>query len=132
MAAECVHVAVGVLYNEQGRVLITRRPENTHQGGLWEFPGGKVETGEDVGAALCRELREELGVTVLAARPFVKVSHRYPDKEVLLDVWRVEHYEGEPRGLEGQPVDWLAPAALRERSFPLANVPIIDAIVEIA
>jgi 8-oxo-dGTP diphosphatase len=124
-----VHVAVGILFNARGEVLISRRPEHAHQGGLWEFPGGKVENGEAVLTALARELREELGVSVIAAQPLIKVSHAYPDKRVLLDVWRVEGYRGEPRGLEGQPLEWLAPRALAERPFPAADAPIIDALL---
>ncbi|MCB1919013.1 MAG: NUDIX domain-containing protein, partial [Candidatus Competibacteraceae bacterium] len=83
-----VHVAVGILINAVGAVLITRRPEHVHQGGLWEFPGGKVEEGEPVAAALSRELHEELGVTVESAEPWLHVRHDYSDKRVFLDVWR--------------------------------------------
>lgn len=123
-----IHVAVGVLYDSQGRVLITRRPDHVHQGGLWEFPGGKVEPGEEVLQALTRELHEELGVELRSARPLIRVHHAYPDKSVLLDVWRIQDYVGEPLGLEGQPLDWLKPDALLERDLPAADKPIVNAL----
>jgi 8-oxo-dGTP diphosphatase len=71
--------------------------------GLWEFPGGKVEAEESVETALGRELHEELGIVVDVARPLIKVQHDYPDKQVLLDVWEVSAFTGEPHGAEGQP-----------------------------
>ncbi len=120
-----VHVAVGVLINPAGAVLITRRPDHVHQGGLWEFPGGKVETGEPAAAALNRELHEELGVTVQTAEPWLQVRHDYPDKRVWLDVWRVVAWRGEPQGREGQPLIWAQPAELAKFAFPAADQPII-------
>lgn len=121
-------VAVGVVVNAQGQVLITRRPEHVHQGGLWEFPGGKMEPGETLRMALNRELLEELGIEVLAARPLIRIPHAYPDKMVLLEVWRIDHYRGEPYGCEGQPLEWLSPQRLSSRAFPAANRPIINAL----
>ncbi|HPE72839.1 MAG TPA: NUDIX domain-containing protein, partial [Candidatus Competibacter sp.] len=73
-----VHVAVGIVAGADGAVLIARRPDHVHQGGLWEFPGGKVEHGESVIAALGRELREELGIAVRAAEPLLQTGHAYP------------------------------------------------------
>jgi 8-oxo-dGTP diphosphatase len=125
-----VHVVAGIIRDEQGRILVSRRHEHLHQGGLWEFPGGKVETGETAHEALVRELREELALTVIAAQPFRQVCHDYPDKSVLLDFWLVERFEGEARGVEGQPVQWVDVAGLREYQFPAANVPIVDALLE--
>jgi len=123
-----VHVAVGVLINADGAVLITRRPDHVHQGGLWEFPGGKVEEGESVITALQRELHEELGVTVLNTEPWLHIRHAYPDKTVLLDVWRVMAWQGEPHGREGQPLTWALPTILRTFAFPVADEPIIHAL----
>lgn len=122
-----IHVAAAVIRSEDGRILIARRAETQHQGGLWEFPGGKVEEGEDVGTALARELHEELGIRVLRARPLIKVRHDYPDKQILLDVQEVEAFEGEPHGAEGQPVAWVSPKALGDYAFPEANKPIVAA-----
>jgi 8-oxo-dGTP diphosphatase len=123
-----VHVAAGALTDAQGRVLVTRRPDGVHQGGLWEFPGGKLEPGEDVASALARELREELGIEVRAARPLIRIHHDYGDRHVLLDVHLVTAFDGTPRGLEGQPLDWLAPEAMDPARFPAADQPIIDAL----
>ncbi len=123
-----VHVAVGLVVNASGQVLVTRRPAHVHQGGLWEFPGGKLEPGEEVQAGLTRELQEELGIQVIAARPFLRVPHDYPDKSVLLDVWRVDVYRGRPRGLEGQPLAWYSPEALASLRLPAADQPIIQAL----
>ncbi|MER2529006.1 MAG: 8-oxo-dGTP diphosphatase MutT [Candidatus Competibacter denitrificans] len=126
-AVPIVHVAVGVLVDPStGAVLVARRPEHAHQGGCWEFPGGKVETGETVIAALQRELREELGIELDSAEPFLQVSHAYPEKTVLLNVWRVDAYRGEPHGREGQPLVWLKPEDMLESSFPAADAPIIE------
>jgi 8-oxo-dGTP diphosphatase len=126
--ARYTHVAVAVVDDGQDRILISQRPGHVHQGGRWEFPGGKLEAGEAPESGLKRELREELGITVHAARPLIRVFHAYPDKSVLLDVWRVTRYSGEPAGLEGQPIDWVAAEELGNRSFPAADGPIIKAL----
>lgn len=122
-----IHVVAAVIANAHGEVLISRRHAHAHQGGLWEFPGGKLEAGEDVRTALARELHEELGIDVVEARPLMRIPHRYPDKAVLLDVWRVDAFRGEPHGREGQPVQWVAPERLRDFAFPAANRPIVTA-----
>ena len=120
-----VTVAVGIVQDPQGRVLVSRRAVGAHQGGLWEFPGGKVESGEPVEAALARELMEELGVQVLASEALMVVEHDYGDKQVCLDVRRVTQWRGEARGLEGQPLAWQKPEVLVDWSFPEANTPIL-------
>jgi 8-oxo-dGTP diphosphatase len=123
-----IHVAVAVIQNEAGAVLISRRPDHTHQGGLWEFPGGKVETSEPVEQALAREIHEELGLDVRKARPLIRVHHDYPDKKVLLDVWRITEYSGSPVGREHQAIQWVAAEELKACAFPVANYPIITAV----
>lgn len=123
-----VQVAVGIVVHAVGAVLITRRPDHVHQGGLWEFPGGKVESGESPESALRRELHEELGITVQAAEPWLQVRHAYPDQTVLLEVWRVTAYTGEPHGREGQPLIWASPAELETFAFPAADQPILAAL----
>lgn len=123
-----VHVAVGVIQNAAGRVLIAQRPAYSHQGGLWEFPGGKVEAGEDVITALSRELREELGVDVKQSRPLINIEHDYGDKQVWLDVHRITEFQGEVHGKEGQPIKWVLPTDLENYKFPRANRGIITAI----
>ena len=122
-----IHVAAAVIRGADGQILIARRDKTQHQGGLWEFPGGKVEDGETVDAALARELREELGIEVTAARPLIKIKHDYPDKQILLDVWEVSGFTGEPHGAEGQPLAWVSPKDLAQYEFPEANRPIVAA-----
>lgn len=122
-----IHVAAAAVFDDDGKVLIARRPDHVHQGGLWEFPGGKVEADESVIDALRRELHEELGISIQLARPLIRVAHDYPDKSVLLDVWRVDRFAGEAHGREGQPLQWIEPVTLNRFSFPAANYPIIRA-----
>ena len=123
-----VHVAAAAIFDDQGRVLISQRPAHVHQGGLWEFPGGKFEPGETAAHALRREIHEELGITVQAARPLIRVVHDYPDKAVLLDVWRVDSFAGKPAGCEGQAIEWVVVENLGDYPFPAANTPIIKAV----
>lgn len=122
-------MAVGILIDPLGRVLVTRRAPKTHQGGLWEFPGGKVEPGETISDALARELQEELGVAVLTSEPFMTLQHDYGDQHVCLAVYRVTGWRGEPSGMEGQPLAWQQPENLIEWSFPAANQPILDGLL---
>ena len=123
-----VHVAVGVILDDLGRVLISRRAEDAQQGGLWEFPGGKVEAGESLAVALARELREELDIDIAPGEPLLEIHHDYGDKAVLLDVHVIRAFSGQPRGLENQPLAWVHPDSLCDYAFPAANVPIIEAV----
>lgn len=122
------HVAVGVIFNEQGQVLLSKRPPHVHQGNLWEFPGGKLNPGESVSQALSRELREELGIKVLKARPLIQIYHNYSDSAVLLDTWKVEGFSGVAWGQEGQLIEWVWPKDLSHYDFPAANQSIITAV----
>ncbi len=124
-----LHVAVGVVLDEARRVLITRRATHSHQGGLWEFPGGKVEPGEAVTDALARELQEELGIEVGRTSPLLEVQHDYGDRQVLLDVHVVWVHRGRPQGLEGQPLAWVRAGELDSYPFPAANQPIVTAVL---
>jgi 8-oxo-dGTP diphosphatase len=123
-----IHVAAAVIEDTRGRVLLTRRHDHLHQGGLWEFPGGKLEPGESIEQALGREIREELGLELLAHRPLIRIVHHYHDKSVLLDVHRVTAFQGEAQGLEGQPLAWVMPADLDAYPMPAADMPIVSAI----
>lgn len=125
--ADLVHVAVAVIVKHQQVLIALRKPEQ-HQGGLWEFPGGKVETDETVQQALSREIAEEVSVEVLSAQPLIEVRHDYGDKSVLLDVWTVDAFAGTPTGREGQIVKWCDIAALHQYDFPAANQAIVQAI----
>ncbi|SRR5690554_5663669 len=127
-ASEVLHVAAAAVFDAAGRVLIAQRRVDVHQGGLWEFPGGKLEPGESVEAALSRELWEELHIRPRHARRMIRVPFRYPERHVLLDVWRVDAYEGEAIGREGQPILWVEPRALDDYAFPAANLPIVNAV----
>ncbi len=123
-----VQVAVGIILNQHHEVLIALRDSSQHQGGLWEFPGGKVEPGENVEQALSRELREEVNIKVINCYPFQKVEHDYGDKDVILDVWVVDKHSGKAKGREGQAIKWVAINNLDDYQFPNANLAIIKAI----
>jgi len=125
-----IHVAVGVIVNAAQEVLIAHRAQHLHQGGLWEFPGGKVETNEGVEQALKRELLEELNITVQNCAPLLEIAHDYGDKSVLLDVWLVREFSGKPQGLQGQPLQWVGIDNLDAYAFPAANHSIIAALQE--
>ncbi len=119
---------MGVILNAHDEVLLALRHPESHQGGLWEFPGGKLESGEDVKSALVRELFEELGLTLESAYPLIKITHDYSDKSVLLDVWTVTGWAGEAAGQEGQEIKWVPLRELQKMQFPAANLPIIKAL----
>jgi 8-oxo-dGTP diphosphatase len=123
-----IHVAAAVIIDRAGRVLNSRRAEHLHQGGLWEFPGGKLEPGESAVEALTRELREELGLHPLAFEPLIRIRHRYSDRDVLLDFFRVTRYAGVAQGLEGQPLRWVKPHEMEADDFPAADRPVISAL----
>jgi 8-oxo-dGTP diphosphatase len=123
-----IHVVAGVINNTDGKVLLALRPHHLHQGGLWEFPGGKREAHEAPQQALARELWEELGLKITHARPLIQVSHDYGDTHILLDVWRVTAWHGNPHGREGQQWRWVALADLAHFDFPAANLPVLKAL----
>ncbi|MBK1702464.1 Nudix family hydrolase [Thiococcus pfennigii] len=123
-----IQVVAAAIGDERGRVLIARRPPDAHQGGLWEFPGGKLEPGETPHEGLRRELAEELGIRVEAARPLIRVQHDYGDRRVVLDVHRVTRFTGRPVGREGQPLDWVHPDRMDPGRFPAADRPVIHAL----
>lgn len=127
MRAE-ITVAAGVLERDDGCVLIARRPVEKHAGGFWEFPGGKVGEGETARAALDRELGEELGIEVLEARPLIGYRHSYPERDVVLRVFRVLRYAGKPVGCEGQPLKWVALDMLLDNGLLPADEPIVEAL----
>jgi len=123
-----VHVAAGALVDAQGKILLAKRHDESHQGGLWEFPGGKIEPDESGEAALYRELHEELGIQVRSSRLLIRICHQYPDLEVVLHVHRVDHWQGEPHGREGQPLAWVSPSGLDDYPMPAADRPVVRAL----
>ncbi|TMN94301.1 8-oxo-dGTP diphosphatase MutT [Pseudoalteromonas sp. S558] len=128
MTIEIVHVAVGVI-KKNNAIFICKRADEQHQGGLWEFPGGKVEAGESVFAALKRELIEEVGLTIHSSSQLMVIEHDYGDKCVKLDVHVVSNFSGEAHGAEGQPSEWVAISELGNYDFPEANTDIIEKII---
>ncbi|MDO0946325.1 Nudix family hydrolase [Chromohalobacter salexigens] len=128
MVKRRVHVAAAAIIREDGHVLLARRPSIVDQGGLWEFPGGKLAPYETGFEALRRELREELGIEIQRAQPLIRVHHEYEDKRILLDVWQVHAFEGEPFGREGQAVRWVPQEELNNYPFPEANHAILRAV----
>ena len=126
MSKELIHVVAAVIYDNEA-IVVAKRPDHVHQGGLWEFPGGKLETGESSDHALIRELDEELGITPIQYEPLIKVPYHYLQKSVLLDVWTVSKWSGELYGREGQQIQWVSPTELSSLKFPEANHPVIRA-----
>jgi len=131
-----LRVAVAVIVKDN-RVLLSKRAKNVHQGGLWEFPGGKFEADESIDQALLREIKEELGIHIKQSQPLIKLIHHYPDKSVLLETQLITQFEGkqysindktEQYGLEGQAVKWVKREELDTYQFPQANKPIINAL----
>jgi mutator protein MutT len=127
-SARPVHVVAAALIDARRRVLIAQRPAGKHLAGAWEFPGGKLEAGEAPAEGLRRELREEIGVAIGPPRPLMRLTHRYPYGEVLLDVWVVRRYRGRPRGLDGQALRWCDRAALAAADLLPADRPILAAL----
>ena len=125
-----VHVAVGIIVNSQQQILLAKRHGHLHQGGKWEFPGGKVEADETVTQALIRELKEEVNLSVVSSSAFMSISHDYPDKQVLLDIHLVQDFSGEAIGVEGQQIVWVNQAQLKDYEFPEANLPILEKIYQ--
>lgn len=133
-----VHVAVAVIkkLNEGNSPLyfLTKRLEEAHQGGKWEFPGGKVENGETVAEALARELKEEVAIDVLSCQPLTQIKHVYKsdkgDKSVFLDVFIVDQFIGQPKAQEGQGEGWFSLNEFSNLDFPEANKAIIEKLAE--
>ncbi len=123
-----IRVGVAVIIQDE-KVLISKRHADLHQGGKWEFPGGKIESGESDSSAITRELLEELSITAKVLAPFLEVNYDYPDKHVSLQVWTVTEFSGVPHGAEGQPIKWVPVNQLDQYRFPAANYPILKKIV---
>lgn len=121
-------VVVGVVVAKNQHILMAKRPANKSLAGLWEFPGGKVEAGEQPYQALCRELHEEVGIRVQQATPLLQFQHTYTDRVVDLDVWLVDSFDGDAFGREGQLIRWVLPDELDNYAVPDANKAIIGAL----
>ncbi|MBX3489303.1 (deoxy)nucleoside triphosphate pyrophosphohydrolase [Parvibaculum sp.] len=125
-----VLVVACALVDADGRALIARRPEGKPLAGLWEFPGGKVEPGELPEDTLIRELREELGIDVTKAclAPLTFASHAYEDFHLLMPLYVCRRWEGQARPIEGQALEWVRPARLRDYPMPPADEPLVAAL----
>jgi len=123
-----IEVAAGVLTDASGRVLLMQRKPGTHLAGTWEFPGGKLEPGESIEAALARELREELGIETRAFEPLISLPWRYPEKRIRLHALRVKEWRGEPRAHEGHPLGWMSLDRIDTDEMPAADRPIVTAL----
>ncbi|OBT07334.1 7,8-dihydro-8-oxoguanine-triphosphatase [Vibrio sp. UCD-FRSSP16_10] len=126
-----VHIVAGIICNpEKTQVYITKRPDNAHKGGFWEFPGGKVEAGESAEQAIERELFEEIGICRLNSEIFQHFDFDYTDKALSFDFLLIHHFEGTPYGKEGQLGHWVEIKDLANYTFPEANVPVVNAVMK--
>jgi 8-oxo-dGTP diphosphatase len=128
-----VLVVACALIDTDGRVLLAQRPEGKSMAGLWEFPGGKVETGETPENSLIRELEEELGILTKAAclAPLSFASHDYETFHLLMPLFICRRFEGTPIPREGQQLKWVRPQDLRKYAMPPADEPLIAALLDI-
>ncbi|WP_104401332.1 8-oxo-dGTP diphosphatase MutT [Vibrio penaeicida] len=127
-----LHIAAAVILNPaKDQVFITKRADKAHKGGLWEFPGGKVEQGETAQDATIRELFEEIGIKVTTLSHLESLKHDYPDKSLEFDFFVVTDFEEEPYGKEGQQGGWVNIVDLQQYDFPEANVPILEKVMNI-
>ncbi len=128
-----VLVAAVALIDADGRVLISQRPMDKQLGGLWEFPGGKVEPGERLEVALIRELKEELGIDVAESclAPLTFASHAYETFHLLMPLYVCRRWKGQVTGAEGQAIAWVKPLKLRDYPMPPADVPLIPHLIDL-
>lgn len=125
--SQVILVSAVALIDVDGRVLLAQRPQGKSMAGLWEFPGGKVETGETPEAALIRELQEELGIDTWQSclAPLTFASHSYEDFHLLMPVFACRKWQGTPVPKEGQVIKWVRPENLRDYDMPPADIPLI-------
>ena len=124
-----IHVAAAIIWNDAQQILLSLRDSDAHQGGKWEFPGGKIEPGEDSLDALKRELLEELDIKVVASDEYLQFSYDYPELKVVFEIFEVTEFAGEPQGMEGQAIEWYDLAAIESLRFPEANYHIVNKLL---
>ena len=126
-----IHIVAAVIFNQdKSQIFITKRPDDKHKGGLWEFPGGKIEAGESIQQAIIRELDEEIGIRVTEQVLFEHLEYDYPDKSLKFDFILVLDFVGDPYGREGQQGQWVTIKQLSNYDFPEANVPILNRVIQ--
>ena len=125
-----IYVAAAAIINQDGSILLAKRPEGKSMAGLWEFPGGKIESGETPERALVRELAEELAITVSedSLEPITFASHAYESFHLFMPLYSVKRWVGTPRPTEGQELAWVAPQDLHSYPAPAADIPRFDAL----
>ena len=130
ISGDYIHVVAALIWKQPDRehFLIAQRQKGKHLEDYWEFPGGKLESYESPWQGLQRELAEEINIQMVKAMPFMQVYYRYPDRNILLDAWSVEEYQGEVMSREQQAIRWVALNQVDSFRFPPADIPILEAI----
>ena len=118
-------IGVAVINNKQGKILIDRRKEKGEMGGLWEFPGGKIEVGETIEECIKREIKEELDIEIRVGDRLTTITHSYKTFNVTLHVHNCQHLSGQPQPLECEEIRWVEAAQMNQYQFPAANTQII-------
>jgi 8-oxo-dGTP diphosphatase len=121
-----IHAAVGIVIGADQKILIAQRPDTKILPGFWEFPGGKIETGETAAQALVREFQEEINITPTEFSWLTKIEHAYPDRIIVLDAFIITHFIGTPHGQEGQAIAWVEQGELINYPFLPANKELIE------
>ncbi|MBD2567795.1 8-oxo-dGTP diphosphatase MutT [Anabaena lutea] len=121
-------IGVAVIWNNQEQILIDRRRPGGTMGGLWEFPGGKIELGETIEECIQREIYEELGIEIKVGEHLITIDHTYKDLRVTLTVHHCYHLTGIPQAIECDEIRWVSLDELDSFTFPEANVEIIAAL----
>lgn len=126
-----IHIVAAVIFNQdKSQIFITKRPDDKHKGGFWEFPGGKVELGETTEQAMTRELDEEIGIQVTEQSLFEHLEYDYSEKSLKFDFILVSDFDGDPYGREGQQGEWVKIKQLENYAFPEANIPILQRVIK--
>jgi mutator protein MutT len=121
-------IGVAAIWNQAGQILIDRRKVGGTMGGLWEFPGGKIEPGETVEACIAREIQEELAIEITVGAQLISIEHTYPTFHLTLTVHHCQHISGVPQPIESEEIRWVNVTDLDNYQFPAANIAIINAL----
>ena len=123
------HIILGLIINSDQKICLAERDFPQTMGGQWEIPGGKVEVGETAYQALCREMKEELGIEVTSARAWQVFNQDYSDRQLQLDCWLVDYYAGQLYGSEGQVIEWVPLNVVAQYHMPPGNRDIIQCLL---